>query len=118
MSLPAPVKSHHTVWITPPAGKPRAVRYAVDGDRVVCFGDDGLASVPDGTRVSAAVHEIAGGVALATFPASLRTLAPAEVDTNVLVELLAHVALGGTLAEVEANIDAHRSQRRVVELVR
>jgi hypothetical protein len=116
MSLPAPVKSHHTLWVTPPGGKPRAMRYAVDGDRVVCFGDDGLASVPDATRVSVAVHEIAGGAALATFPASLRTLAPEEVDTNVLVELLAHVSLGRTLAEVEANVEAQRRQRRVVEL--
>lgn len=117
MTLPAAVKSHHTVWVTAPGAKPRAVRYAVDGDRLVCFGDDGLSSVPDGTRVTLAVHEIAGGHMLATFAASLREVDPDAVDTNALVEALGHVSLGRTLAEVEANIDKHRRTRRIVELV-
>lgn len=118
MTLPAAVKSHHTVWVSAPGARPRAVRYAVDGERLVCFGDDGLASVPDGSRVSLAVHEIAGGEMLATFSATMRELAPDAIDTNALVELLAHVSLGRTLAEVEANLEAQRSRRRVVELVR
>src|SRR5690348_4207715 len=99
MTLPAAVKSHHTAWVTAPGMPPRAVRYAVEGDRLVCFGDDGLVSVPDGSRVSVAVHEIAGGQMLATFAASVRRLAPQEIDTNALVELLAHVSLGRTLEE-------------------
>jgi hypothetical protein len=94
------------------------VRYSVDGERLVCFGDDGLASVPDGARVSVSVHEIAGGEALASFSASLHVLAPDAIDTNALVELLAHVSLGRNLAEVEASIERQRRQRRVVELVR
>ena len=118
MTLPAAVTSHHTVWVTAPGARPRAVRYAVDGERLVCFGDDGLASAPDGARVAVAVHEIAGGEGLATFSASLRDLAPNAINTNALVELLAHVLLGRTLAEVEANLEAQRHQRRVVELVR
>jgi hypothetical protein len=117
MTLPAAVKSHHTVWVTAPAQRPRPVRYAVEGERLVCFGDDGLASVPDGSRVSLSVHEIAGGQVLATFPASVRQLAPDAIDTNTLVELLAHVSLGRTLDEVEASIDAQRHERRVIELV-
>ena len=88
MTLPAAVKSHHTVWVSAPGARPRAVRYAVDGERLVCFGDDGLASVPDGSRVSLAVHEIAGGEMLATFSATMRELAPDAIDTNALVELL------------------------------
>jgi hypothetical protein len=83
----------------------------------VCFGDDGLSSVPDGSRVSLAVHEIAGGQALAPFSASLHRLAPDAIDTNALIELLGHVSLGRTLAEVEASIEAQRHQRRVIELV-
>ena len=117
MTLPAAVTSHHTMWVTAPGVRPRAVRYAVAGASLVCFGDDGLASVSDGSRVSVAVHEIAGGQVLATFSASVHQLAPDAIDTNALVELLAHVSLGRTLAEVEANIDAQRHQRRVLELV-
>jgi hypothetical protein len=117
MTLPAAVKSHHTAWVTAPDAPPRAVRYAVDGDRLVCFGDDGLASVPDGSRVSVAVHEIAGGQMLATFAASVHRLTPDAIDTNALVELLEHVSLGRTLAEVKANLEEQRHQRRVLELV-
>ena len=116
MTLPPTVKSHHTAWVTGPDTPARAVRYAVDGERLVCFGDDGLASVPDGSRVSVAVHEIAGGHTLATFTASVRRLAPDAIDTNTLVELLAHVSLGRSLEEVEANLEAQRHERRVVEL--
>jgi hypothetical protein len=117
MTLPAAVKSHHTVFVTAEGARPRAVRYAVAGERLVCFGDKELASVPNGSRVSLAVHEIAGGGPLATFSASLRELAPDAIDTNALVELLEHVSLGRTLAAVEASIEEQRRQRRVVELV-
>ena len=117
MTLPAAVKSHHTVWVTAPGAKPRAVRYAVAGESLVCFGDDGLASIPDGSRVVLSVHEIAGGVALATFAASVRELAPDAIDRNALIELLEHVSLGRNLAEVEATLEVHRRQRRVLELV-
>jgi len=83
----------------------------------VVFGDDGLDDVPDATRVSASIHEIAGGPELATFGATVHTLPPDQVDRSALAELLAHVSLGRTLAEVEARMDEHRTRRRVVELV-
>ena len=41
MLLPAPAKGHHTVWVHGPSCPPRAVRYAVDGERLVCFGQRG-----------------------------------------------------------------------------
>jgi hypothetical protein len=106
------------MWVAAPGRRPRAVRYAVAGDRLVCFGDDGLASVPDGSRVTVSVHEIAGGPLLETFPATVHEVAPDAIDTNALGELLAHVSLGRDLAEVEASLEAHRRQRRVLELVR
>jgi hypothetical protein len=93
------------------------VRYAVDGERLVCFGDDGLADVPDGSRVSLSIHEIAGGPALAEFSGTVRRLAPDAIDANALIELLAHVPLGRTIDEVHASLDEHRNRRRVVELV-
>ena len=117
MSLPAAVKSFHTAWLTPPGGRPHPVRYTVDGERMVCFGDRSLAIVPDGGRVSVSIHEIAGGPSREAFSASLRRLAPDDVDMNALAELLAHVPLGRTIEEVQASLDEQRAHRRVVELV-
>jgi hypothetical protein len=117
MSMPAAVKSFHTAWLTPPGGRPHPVRYAVDGQRLVCFGDNSLVHVPDGSRVSVSIHEIAGGQSRGAFGASLRRLAPDDVDLNALAELLAHVPLGRTIEEVQASLDEQRAHRRVVELV-
>lgn len=117
MSLPPAVGSHHTVWVTPPGARPRPVRYAVDGDRLICFGDDGLAGVRDGAHVSLSVHEIAGGPELASLGAVVHALQADEIDDAALNELLAHVSLGRTLDEVKANLERHRTGRRVVALV-
>jgi hypothetical protein len=118
MGLPAVVTSHHTLWVGQGSEAPHPVRYAVDGERLVCFGDGSLASVPDGARVSVSIHEIAGGPMLTTFAASMRCLTPDVVDMNALAELLAHVSLGATLDEVQSRLADERSHRRVVELVR
>lgn len=116
MTLPAPAKSHHTVWVHGPSGSPRAVRYAVDDDRLVCFGDRELAGVPDGSPVMVAIHEIAGGPSLVEFSATLRTVGPGDVETSALYELLDHVSLGHDRDEIETSFIAH-SRRRLVELV-
>jgi len=116
MTLPTPVTSHHTVWVRGSSGSPRAVRYAVDHERLVCFGDRELAAVPDGAHVMAAIHEIAGGPLLVEFAATLRTVNPGGVETSALYELLDHVSLGHDRDEIEASFLAH-SRRRLVELV-
>ena len=117
MPLPSAVTSHHTAWVSARGAQPHPVRYAVDGNRLVCFGDDGLADVPDGSQVSVSIHEISGGHLLAQFGASLRVLAPDAVMTNSLVELLEHVPLGRTLEEVQLHLDEQRAKRRILELV-
>ena len=119
MPLPAGVSNHHTAWVAPPGGSAHPVRYAVDGARLVCFGDGFLADVPDQARVSVSIHEIAGigGHLISSFGASLRRLTPPEVEINALSELLEHVALGRTLGEVEAKLAEQRTTRRVIELV-
>ncbi len=117
MPLPAGVSSHHTAWVTAPGSIPHPVRYAVDGDRLVCFGDADLANVADRARVSVSVYEIAGGHLVAEFGASLHRLAPDAVAMNALVELLEHVPLGRTLEEVQVRLADQQSRRRIVELV-
>jgi hypothetical protein len=49
MSLPNEVRSHQTVWIDVPGGRTPGVRYEMDGDRIVCFGDDGLSGLVTGS---------------------------------------------------------------------
>ncbi|MGZ4801584.1 MAG: hypothetical protein ACXV9P_03190 [Acidimicrobiia bacterium] len=117
MTLPSAVTSHHTAWMNGPGAVPHPVRYAVDGDRLVCFGDEFLSNVDEGARVSVVIHEIAGGQRVAAFSASLHQLLPESVTTNALVELLEHVALGRTLDEVEAHLAEERSHRRIVAIV-
>jgi hypothetical protein len=117
MALPAAVSSHHTAWVTVPGSSAHPVRYAVDGERLVCFGDDSLATVPDSSRVSVSIHEIAGGRVLAEFGASLRRMAPDAVAMNALVELLDHVPLGRTLDEVQVHLADQQAHRCILELV-
>lgn len=115
MTLEHAVTSHHTVWVSDGSGNSIPERYAVDGDRIVCFGDRGLSTLADGARVWASVHEIAGGPLLTSFSAVVHELAPEAVPAGALVELLDHVSLGGTPAEVTTHLEAHR-RRRILEL--
>jgi len=117
MPLPGAVTSHHTAWVTLPGSTAHPVRYAVDGDRLVCFGDESLTDVPESSRVSVSIHEIAGGHLLAEFAASLRRLPPEAVDMRALIDLLGHVPLGRSLGEVGAHLADARANRRIVELV-
>lgn len=117
MSLPGAVTSHHTAWMNGPGSIPHPVRYAVDGDRLICFGDESLAKVAEGALVSVSIHEIAGGRLVSAFSSSLHELAPEMVNTNAFLELLDHVSLGRTMEEVEAHLADERAHRRIVELV-
>jgi|SRR6478735_3055749 hypothetical protein len=117
MTLPAGVSSHHTVWVHPPGAEPHPLRYAVDGDRLICFGDGMLDGISDGARVSVTIHEIAGGHEVAAFGVAVRDLPAAEVPTEALLELLAHVPLGRNLDDVEQSLARYRDARRVVALV-
>jgi hypothetical protein len=114
----AQVKSHHTVWVRK-RGWRRAipVRYAMSGDALVTFGDGPLRSLADGDSTTVAVHEIAGGPPIASFAASIVEVRPADVDREAVLELLAHVSLGASLAEVNAKVDEICSSRRIVALV-
>lgn len=116
MTFPAAVTSHHTIWIgcATSGCQPHPVRYSVDGERLVCFGDGVLSDVADGTRVRAAVHEIAGGPVLAEFGATVRTATDEKIDSSAFVSLLDHVSLGRDAVEVERSLAKQRSSRRLL----
>ena len=112
------VKGHHTVWVKKLEwARSVPVRYAVSGDSMVTFGDDLLAALAQGDRAVATVHEIAGGPPIASFGVTITEVAPDEVDREALLELVAHVQLGATLAEVNACVDELCRTRRVIALV-
>jgi hypothetical protein len=67
--------------------------------------------------VSAAIHEIAGGPAVATFDGLLRDLSPMDIPGEALLELLAHVPLGRSLDEVQASLSRVRAGRRLVAIL-
>jgi hypothetical protein len=117
MTIPAAIRNHHTVWVSRAGSRATSARYAVEEDRLVCFGDDRLSRVADGTRVTAVVREIACGPPVASFTATLRVLPPGAVDQNTLIEIVGHVSLGPTLEAVEANLRRQRAERRIVEFV-
>ena len=114
----AQVKSHHTVWVRK-RGWQRGVpvRYATSGDAMVTFGDGPLQTLEAGDSTSVAVHEIAGGPPIASFEASVVEVRPSDVDREAVLELLAHVSLGASLAEVNAKVDGICSSRRILALV-
>lgn len=113
-----PVKGHHTVWIKM-AGWPHAVpvRYAVSGDSLITFGDGELAGLRPGDHAVATVHEIAGGPPIESFGVTARDVPAGDVDREALLELVAHVPLGATLADVNTRVDELVRDRRVIALV-
>ena len=116
MSLPTEVRTHQTVWIDVPGGRTAAVRYEMDGDRIVCFGDDGLSGIPAGTKVTASVGGLADGPLDAMFWVYVRELDPDSVSLALLSDLVGDRALGRTSEEVVRNLEGMRHSRRLVAL--
>ena len=118
MSLPAAARSYHTVWIRRGEGRAVATRYVMDGDHLVCFGDDGLRDVGDGEQVTATIHAIANGAPVTSFAATLRDVPQDAVELGSLGDLLANVMRhDGTLEGAVRWLEEQRRTRRVVELV-
>jgi hypothetical protein len=117
VALPAEVRSHHTVWVDlPGGGRSVALRYAADDDRLICLGDDGLASVPAGSRVIASLRALACGPHVSTFWVRVEDLAADEVSLGLLAEVLGDQPLGRTSDEVSRALEAIRTGRRLVAL--
>jgi hypothetical protein len=113
MTLSPEVVRHHTAWVQGPDSRPRPVRYAVDRDRLVCFGDQLPSDATNGRQVSVTVHEIAGGPALAQLHGIVHDIAADDVDRNTVLDLLEHMSLGRTSSEVDESITAHLHRRLV-----
>ena len=113
MTLPAEVPRHHTAWIQGADSRPHVVRYAVDGDQLVCFGDQLPSEATNGQQVSVTIHEIAGGPALAQLHGTVHDIAADDIDPNAVLDLLEHVSLGRTAGEVATSIDRYRHRRLV-----
>ena len=116
MDLPSAVRTHQTVWIDVPGGRTAAVRYEMEGDRIVCFGDDGLSGIAAGTKVTASVGGLANGPLDAMFWVYVRELDPAEVSLSLLSDLVGDRALGRTSEEVVRSLEEMRFSRRLVAL--
>jgi len=118
MALPAEVRSHHTVWLRDGDERAVPVRYAVAGEHLVCFGDKGLSSMPDGRNVTATVHAIACGRPLVTFGVTVHQMAPEHVDLGNVGELLENVIRSdGSVESATRWLRAQRNSRRMLELV-
>lgn len=116
MSLPSEVRSHHTIWVEVPDGRTVAIRYAMDGDRIVCFGDDGLSGVASGTRLTAGVRGLASGPPEANFWVRVQDLGLEEVPVALLSDIAGHVPLGRDSDETLRTLEAMRRSRRLVAL--
>jgi hypothetical protein len=88
----------------------------MDGDRLVCFGDDGLSAIPAGTQVTAAVRGLADGPLDAMFWTHVRELDPEDVSLALLSDIVGDRALGRTSEEVVRSLEAMRRSRRLVAL--
>ena len=116
MNLPNEVRHHQTIWVDLPDGRTVGVRYAMDGDRVVCFGDDGLSGAANGERLTAGLRGLASGPPEANFWVRVRELGPEDVTVALLSDIVGDRPLGRTADEVLRNLEGMRHSRRLVAL--
>ncbi len=103
MGLPAETKGHYSVWVSRPGHHASAERYAVDGDRLIVFGDTRLGDLQDGDRVSATIYELHNGPPLVTFPVTVHELAADQVGLGVFADVVGHRQLTTTYEEERAH---------------
>lgn len=115
MALPSEVKGHYSVSVRV-EGRSASARYAVQGERLLCLGDERLSGVGDGERVEATIGEVGGHSFAARFQATAREVSPEEVDDETLSKLLEHVPLGRTIEEVTRGLEEARRTRRFLAL--
>ncbi len=109
MTLPAETKGHYTVWVSRPGHRTSGERYAVDGDKLIVFGDETLTDLHEGDRVSATINELHSGPPLVTFPVTVHELRADEVSLGVFADVVGHHQLTTTF-------ERERENRRILAL--
>ncbi len=102
MALPAETRGHYSVWVSRPGHRASGERYAVDGDKLVVFGDGRLADLHEGDRVSATIYELHCGPPLVTFPVTVHELPPDAVGLGVFADVVGHRQLTTSYEEAKA----------------
>lgn len=103
MPLPQETKGHYSVWVTRPGHRTTGERYAVDGDKLVVFGDDHLADLQEGDQVAATIYELHSGPPLVTFPVTVHELAADQVALGVFADVVGHRQLTTTYEQARAD---------------
>ena len=102
MALPAQTKGHYSVWVSRPGHRATPERYSVDGEKLIVFGDERLADLHDGDRVSATINDLHSGPPLVTFPVTVHELASDEVGLGVFGDVVGHRQLTTTYEQAKA----------------
>jgi hypothetical protein len=102
MALPPEARKSHSVWVSRPGHRPVMVRYAAEGDALVCFGDHGLGGAAEGERVTASIHGLHCGPPLVTFSATVHEVAPEQVELGLFAEVFGHRHMGTTWQDARA----------------
>lgn len=109
MGLPAETKGHYSVWVSRPGHHAHGERYALDGDRLLVFGDTQLADLNEGDQVSATIYELHNGPPLVTFPVTVHELNPDQVGLGVFADVVGH-------RHIDRSYEQERAHRRILAL--
>jgi hypothetical protein len=109
MKLPKETKGHYTVWVSRPGHRASGERFAVDGEKLVVFGDETLTDLHDGDRVIATINELHSGPPLVAFPVTVRELDTDEISLGVFADVVGHRPLA-------TSYDRARKTRRLLAL--
>jgi hypothetical protein len=114
MTLPAAVLAHSAARVHRPGeARVRVVRYAVQGDALLCFGDGSLAGLRDGEHVFVDITN-ANGSLEDEFAATLREARADQVDPRAFNQLVENLPLGWTRAEMESALTRLHARRLVL----
>lgn len=86
ISLPAEASCYYSVCGSRPGLRGALI---LDGDALIVFGDERLARLQEGDRVSASVYELCCGPPLVTFPVTVLELASDEVGLSEFADVSA-----------------------------
>ncbi len=90
--LPEQLRKRTTAWVQDGAHRAQCIRYGVGAESLYCFRRDGLADVPAGRRVHVTLHELHDGAPIMGFDATVVDVAPCDVSTGLLADMMGNRA--------------------------